>query len=101
MARYRMNDGTIVDAAKASQTWEEATDWNGSNQISRNTRDQWEHETLYRSAKGRYWKEFVSGRRQGQGEAYFLEPPETAAWLIANDHELPDDLKQHEDNILE
>ena len=52
-----MNDGTIVDTVKASQTWEEATDWNGSNQISRNTRDQWEHETLYRSAKGRYWKE--------------------------------------------
>ncbi len=99
--RYRMNDGTIVDTEKASRTWEEATDWNGSNQISRNTPDQWEHETLYRSSKGRFWKEYVSGRRQGQGEAYLLEPPEAAAWLIANDHDLPDDLKEHEADILE
>ncbi len=99
MARYRMNDGKIVDSEKAVETWNEGTRWNGSNHISINTGSQWEHETLYRSAKGRYWKEYVNARRQG--EATLLEPAEAAAWLIANDHELPEDLRQFEDEILE
>ncbi len=99
--RYRMNDGTIVDTDKASRTWEEDTRWNGSNHISVNTGSQWEHETLHRSAKGRYWKEYKSAYHQGQGTAQFLEPPQATAWLIANNHPLPDDLKAHEGEILE
>ncbi len=101
MARYRMNDGKIVDSDKAVETWNEATWWNGSNHISINTGSQWEHETLYRSAKGRYWKEYDSAYREGQGEANYVVPFLAATWLIANGHPLPEDLRQFEDDILE
>ncbi len=102
MARYLMNDGKIVDSEKAGDTWNEATRWNGSHYISINTGSHREHETLYRSAKGRYWKLYDSAYRQGQtGEANYVAPFLAATWMLANGHPLPEDLRQFEDDILE
>src|SRR6516225_11005853 len=63
MSKYRMEDGKVLDTDKASAEWEEAIDWNGRNFVSRPTGSQWEHETLYRSSKGRYYVERKSLRQ--------------------------------------
>lgn len=34
MSRYRMEDGSIIDTAKASQRWDEGRRWDGRNLIS-------------------------------------------------------------------
>ncbi len=45
--------GRWFDASKA-QAWEERTEWDGSNHISLATGSQWDHERLYRTAKGEW-----------------------------------------------
>jgi hypothetical protein len=99
--RYRMSEGRVVDPEKATESWNEATDFNGSNHISVNTGSQWDHERLYKTAKGRYWLESYSQRDRVACEARWTEPREAAEWLLANDHKLPDDVRQHETDILE
>ncbi len=54
MARYRMEDGCVLDTANATAEWEEDTYFDGHNRIGVATGSQWNHETLYRSRKGRY-----------------------------------------------
>jgi len=93
MARYKMDDGIIVETENSTGSWKEATDWDGNNHISRATGSQWDHETLYRSRKGRY---YIVIKSQWQGtlpSARWVTPVEAAAWLIHNDEEVPDDLQ--------
>jgi hypothetical protein len=96
-----MDDRTIVDTEKASASWDEDREWDGSNMISVATGSQWEHERLYCSARGRYYIEHTSQRDGVRSSACYIEPEAAAEWLIANGHELPDDLKQYEAAILE
>lgn len=99
--RFDMEDGTIVDTEKAVYSWEEETDWNGNNNISRATGSQWEHETLYKSTKGRY---YIVHNSQWQGSlpsAHFVEPAEATKWLLLMDHDLPKDLEQHAEQVQE
>jgi hypothetical protein len=96
-----MEDGTIVNTDKARQSWEEDTRWDGRNHISLVTGSQFEHETLYLSAKGRY---YVEHRSQWQGStpsARWLEPAEAAAWLLLNNHDLPEDLQEAAEGVEE
>jgi hypothetical protein len=90
--KYRMEGGRVLDTDKASAEWEEAIDWNGQNFVSRPTGSQWEHETLYRSSKGRYYIERTSQRQGSRPHAELVTNEQAAAWLLANDHELPQDL---------
>ena len=86
MARYRI-EGTVVDTNNATKMWEETTRWNGSNHISIPTGSQWEHETLYRSRKGRY---YLVHQSQWQGSATFAEwisEQEAARWLSQCDYD--------------
>jgi hypothetical protein len=46
MARFKLEDGAIVDTARADKQWDEATFHDGRNLISRATGDQFTHETL-------------------------------------------------------
>ena len=92
MSKYRMEDGRVQNTDKASAEWEEAIDWNGRNFVSRPTGSQWEHETLYRSSKGRYYVERTSLRQGSSPYAELLTSERAAAWLLANGHELPQDL---------
>lgn len=76
----------------SAQAFEEATRFDGRNQISCATGSQWEHETLYRSVKGawilRHWSQW-----QGSTESYLrITSEEAAAWFIANGTELPTEL---------
>jgi len=92
MSKYRMEDGRVLNTDKASAEWEEAIDWNGQNFVSRATGSKWEHETLYRSSKGRYYIERTSQRQGSSPYAELVTNKRAAAWLLANDHELPQDL---------
>lgn len=101
MPKFRMTDGTIVNSDKAVQQWEEATDWNGLNRISRATGTRWDHQRLYLSSKGRFW---LLGTSQWQGSApsaRYVDNAEAAAWLLENDHALPPMLESFENEIEE
>lgn len=100
MARFRI-DGTVLDTDNATAEWEEETDWNGNNHISRATGSQWNHQTLYRSRKGRY---YIVNSSQWQGSldsAEWVSPQEAARWLLQNEHDLPEDLKEYADEVSE
>jgi len=101
MARFKVDDQTIVDTDKALRTWEEATDWNGSNHISRATGSQWNHQTLYKSAKGNYYLVHSSQMQGSMDHAEWLEPQEAARWLLLMDEELPEDLQQYAEEVSE
>ncbi len=101
MATYRMQDGTVVKTENAVESWNEASDWNGSNHIGRSSCSQWHDHTMHKSKKNRYWLEKRS-RVQGESEyAEWLSPEEATRWLMLNDIELPDDLKQYEEQVSE
>ena len=101
MSRYRMDDGVIVDTDKSTHQYEESTRWNGNNHISIATGSQWEHETLYRSAKGRYYVEHTSQWQGSTPSARWVDHAEAASWLIENGEELPDELAALEQEICE
>jgi hypothetical protein len=96
--KYRI-DKTIVDTAKADQSWREAEDFDGRNYIGRLTRSQWHFQKLHRFKSGRYFIEHLSCI---QGESDSLEEAthqEAALWLLQCDEILPGDL-QHLENKL-
>jgi hypothetical protein len=101
MARYRMDDGTIIDTEKAAQNWNETTDWDGRNHISRPTGGQWAHQRLYKSKKGRYYVEHSSDYQGSREHVEWVSPEEAARWLLLNEHELPEDLKVYAEEIAE
>ena len=101
MARYRI-ENTIVDTDNASMHWDEATVWNGNNWISKATGSQWEHETLYRSRKGRYYVEHTSQWQGRLPTAEWISPQEAVRWLLTNDYPVTnDDLLEFVDEITE
>lgn len=101
MARYKTEDGKILNTDLAAQSWTEATKSNGSNMISCATGNQWVHQTLYKSSKGGYWIEtesqwqnsVPSGRRISLGEA--------AVWLTMNDYNIPKELEAELESMEE
>ena len=101
MPRFLMDDDTIADTDKAVQSWEEDTEWNGQNHISVATGSQFDHETLYKSAKGRYYLVSSSQWQGRMDTARWLSQEEAAHWLLKNGHELPAELAEHETSILE
>jgi hypothetical protein len=71
----------------AADRYSEATDWDGHNHISRATRSQWDHETLYRTTGGR-WILNAWSRRQGSLETFeFVTAEDAKTWLLANEHD--------------
>lgn len=101
MAKYRMDDGTVVDTNKAQQNWGEESDWDGSNHISRATGSQWHHETLYKSRKGRYYVEHTSNWQGSRPHVEWVSPEEATRWLLLMGYKLPEDLKKLEDEVTE
>lgn len=106
MSVYRMSDGTVVNTDKASTHWEEDTRWDGRNHISVATGSQWEHQTLYRSRKGRYYIEHCSQWQGSTPGAEWVSNEEAVRWLIANGHketddDFPEELKPLVDDLTE
>lgn len=99
--RFRMDDGTVLDTENATKDWAEDTFFDGSNHISRATGTQWNHQTLYRSRKGRYYVVRTSQWQGSHASAEWVSPQEAARWLLLNGHSLPDDLTQHEAEVME
>jgi hypothetical protein len=101
MSTYRMDDGTVVKTENATAHWNEARDFNGNNHISRATGSQWDHETLYRSRRGRYWIEHTSQWQGKMDYATWIDSRAAAQWLLNNDEELPEDLAALEQEVSE
>jgi hypothetical protein len=101
MARYQIDDDSFVNTDLAKEKWDEDTWWNGQNHISKATGSQWEHETLYLSSKGRYYVIHTSQYEGTAPGARWLEPGQAAAWLLNNDHDLPEDLKGFQSSLEE
>ncbi len=100
MARYRI-ENSVVDTDNATATYEEETYHDGHNYISQATGSQWDHETLYRSRRGRYYLVRSSQWQGSRNSAEWLSPQESARWLLSQDHDLPEDLAEYEDEISE
>jgi hypothetical protein len=96
-----MSDGTVVDTENASQHWDEATRWNGNNHISVATGSQWEHQTLYRSRRGRYYIEHTSQWQGSTPSAEWVSNEEAARWLLANELEVPAELAEVAEQVSE
>lgn len=90
-ARYEMSDGTVVNIGNASAQWKEGTQWDGHNRISLATGSQWDHETLYRSRRGRYYVERSSQWQGSTDSAEWVSNEEAARWLLVNEHNPEDD----------
>lgn len=70
-----------VDKATAYQ---EDTEWNGNNHISKATGSQWDHQILYRTAKGRWVLHCWSSDTRSSTPSYeFVTDDDAREWLIA------------------
>ncbi len=101
MSRYRMTDGTVVDTANASESWEEDTRWDGNNHISVATGSQWNHQTLYRSRRGRFYIVHTSQWQGSLPSAEWVSEREAVRWLLANNEEVPAELAALVAEVLE
>jgi hypothetical protein len=102
MAIYKMDGGIVVNTDNATKSWRESQRFDGRNMISVATGTQWDHETLYRSRKGRYYVEHDSQYQGSLSYAEWISNHEAVRWLIANGYlELPDDLKTLEEEVCE
>lgn len=101
MSRYRMSDGTIVDTDRAARSWDERQEWDGRNHVSVHTGDQWAHERLYLSSKGRFYLVIWSDWQGSGEEATYVSETDAAAWLLLNGSELPEELKEVEESVVE
>jgi hypothetical protein len=104
MARFKMDDGSVVDTSKARLEFEEERRWNGRNHVSLATNDQWVHETLYCSAKRRW---YIVTESQWQGStpsARFISNEEAARWLLVNEYgvgQFPEELAECVEAVME
>ncbi|MHB1950144.1 MAG: hypothetical protein ACYCQK_01565 [Acidiferrobacteraceae bacterium] len=99
--KYRMDDDTVVDTEKASHQWGERGDFDGRNWISRATGDQWTHEQLYRSRRGRYYVVHSSQWQGSRDHVEWVSPEAAARWLLLMEHELPEELAKYADEVSE
>lgn len=81
--RQRLDDDRWFDTSKAKKFTEE-TEWDGRNHVSLATGSQFDHETLYRTAGGRWilnhWSQW-QGSRPSWRE---IDDEEAARWLVRN-----------------
>lgn len=93
MAKFRMNDGSVVNTDVAKQSWDEDTYFDGRNHISKATGSQWDHETLYLSRKGRFYVVQSSQWQGSSDSAEYISEQDAVAWLLANGEDVPECLK--------
>lgn len=91
--RYRMESGDVVNTDKAVQCWEEETYFDGTNQISRATGSQWDHETLYRSRRGRFYVVHESQWQGSKDHCEWVDEREAVRWILVNEGDIPEDLE--------
>jgi len=89
---YRMENGNVVNTEKSVQCWEEESYWDGSNHISKATGSQWDHETLYRSRKGRFYVVHESQWQGSHDHCEWVDEREAVRWILVNGGEVPGSL---------
>src|SRR4030065_2146195 len=89
MRRQSLDDGHWFDI-EASKEFKEDTWWNGNNHISTATGSQWEHESLYRTASGKWILNHWSQMQGSVKTWYEISNDGAARWLVKN-HEDPHD----------
>jgi len=94
MARFHL-ESVIIDTKNATATYEESTVHDGRNFISCATGSEWEHQTLYRSAKGRYYVVNSSAWQHKRDYAEWYSPENAVRWLLMNKREIPEELQKH------
>jgi hypothetical protein len=86
MKRQALDDGRWFDLDSAKK-YEEETRWNGNNHVSHATGDTFEHETLYRTAGGR-WIVHHWSQWQGSRDTWTeIDDADAARWLVINKYE--------------
>ena len=96
-----MDDGTVVDTENATEYWKERTRWNGQNILSVATGTEWDHQTLYRSRRGRYYIERTSQWQGYTPGAEWVSLRAAAAWLALNEHDIPTELVAVAEEVIE
>jgi len=85
MKRQRLTDGGWFDR-EAAKRYNEDTYHDGQNFISRATGTQWDHESLYRTRRGRWVLHWWS-QWQGSRESWIeISADEAHRWLIKQGH---------------
>lgn len=88
--RYDEEWGPILDGhfdRDKAEAIDEETRWNGSNNVSVHTRDEFDHQRLYRTAQGR-WVLHGWSQRQGRADTFeFISDEYARDWLIVNNDE--------------
>lgn len=74
------------DRDKAT-SWNEETYWDGNNHVSKATWNQWDHETLYRTAQGRWVLNWWSQYQGTQESVTYASDDKARQWLLANDYD--------------
>lgn len=87
-----MDNGTVVDTDNATQSWDEETDWDGNNHISRATDTQWDHQRLHRSKRGRYYVEHTSQWQGSRPHVEWVSNEEACRWLLHMEHDIPEEI---------
>lgn len=103
MARYIV-DGKVLDTSRAKKSFEEKICWNGSNYISKATNDQWIHEKLYKSARGKWYIVTTSQWQGSTPSASIITEEDAARWLLQNEYavsDIPAELQKHVDALVE
>ena len=101
MARYRMEDGTVVDTQNANHTWEAVSEFDGHNSVDIHTGSQWVDQLLHRSRRGRYYTETKSRMQGSTDRAEWVSLEEAARWLLLAEAEIPGDLAEAAETVSE
>jgi hypothetical protein len=91
---FQMEDGTVINTEKAAQRWDETRWHNGQNFISKATGQQFSHETLYESRKGRFYKCCHSDYQGSHDHCEWLDERAAVRWLLLNKHPVPERLQK-------
>lgn len=102
MSKFRMQDNTIIDTDNSTARYECKDDHHdGRNNLCRITGQQWDHQILYRSKKGRYYVVYTSQWQGSTDRAEWVSPEEATRWLLLNGNEIPAELRQYTDTVTE
>ena len=98
MAIYKMDDGIWVNTDKAQAKWVGKKRWKGNQHIYVHTGSCDERQTLYRSAKGRY---YIVSYDKWDSEAYWMSDIEAVRWLLINRSAVPEGLAGFTNDMIE
>ena len=98
--RIRMDDETVIDTDRATQYWEERKVFDGHNMVSVHAA-RFNHQTLYRSRRGRYYILHTSQWQGSQDRAEWVSNERAAAWLLLNKDEIPTELQEAAETVSE